>query len=68
MKAESPMPLPECIEGPEAARRFDEGISEILSVSHSTLVRRGRAYKKKAAKNPDRRGPKLKTPEGGAKP
>ena len=60
MKAESPMPLPECIEGPEAARRFDEGISEIISVPHSTLVRRERAYRKKVDANPNRRGSKRK--------
>jgi len=53
-------PLPECIEGPEAFRRFDEGMKQILSVPHSTLVRRERAYKKKAAQNPKRRGPKPK--------
>jgi len=53
-------PLPECIEGPEAFRRFDEGIRQILSVPHSTLVRRERAYKKKSLANPKRRGPKPK--------
>jgi hypothetical protein len=55
-----PTVLPECIEGPEAFRRFDEGVRQILSVPHSTLVRRERAYKKKSAKNPNRRGPKPK--------
>jgi len=60
MKTEPAMPLPACVEGPEAFRRFDEGVTQILSVSHSTLVRRERAYKKKAAKNPNRRGPKPK--------
>jgi hypothetical protein len=52
--------LPECIEGPEAFRRFDEGIRQILSVPHSTLVRRERAYKRKSLANPNRRGPKPK--------
>jgi hypothetical protein len=52
--------LPECVEGPEAARRFDEGVRQILSVPHSTLVRRERAYKKKSLSNPNRRGPKPK--------
>jgi len=60
MKTDPATPLPECIEGPEAFRRFDEGIRQILSVPHSTLVRRERAYKKKAAANPNRRGPKPK--------
>lgn len=57
MKTES---LPECHEGPNAAQRFEEGVRQILSVSHSTLVRRERAYKKKSAANPKRRGPKPK--------
>ena len=52
--------LPECIEGPEAYRRFDEGVRRILSIPHSTLVRRERAYKKKSLANPNRRGPKPK--------
>jgi hypothetical protein len=53
-------PMPECIEGQEAFRRFDEGTRRILSVSHSTLVRRERAYRKKSLANPKRRGPKPK--------
>lgn len=55
-----PANLPECLEGPEAFRRFDEGMTQILSVSHSTLMRRERAYKKKSLANPNRRGPKPK--------
>jgi hypothetical protein len=51
---------PEYIEGPEAFKRFDEGVRQILSVPHSTLVRRERAYKKKATVNPNKRGPKPK--------
>jgi hypothetical protein len=50
--------LPECIEGHEAFRRFDEGMTQILSVPHSTLARRERAYRKKVLANPNRRGPK----------
>jgi hypothetical protein len=60
MKSEPATQLPDCNEGPEAFRRFDEGVRQILSVSHSTLVRRARAYKKKSAQNPHRRGPKPK--------
>jgi hypothetical protein len=60
MKTESGTPLPECIEGPQASQRFDAGVRQILSVPHSTLVRRERAYKKKVAANPNRRGPKPK--------
>ncbi len=56
----SPPSLPECIEGPQAFQRFDEGVRQILSVPHSTLVRRERAYKKKSLANPNRRGPKPK--------
>jgi hypothetical protein len=52
--------FPECHEGPEAGRRFDDAVRQILSVPHSTLVRRERAYKKKSAANPNRRGPKPK--------
>jgi hypothetical protein len=58
MKTKSAPPLPECIEGPEAFRRFDEGVRRVLSVPHSTLVRRERAYHKKSLENPKRRGPK----------
>jgi hypothetical protein len=60
MNIDSATPLPDCIEGPEAFRRFDEGMKQILSVSHDTLMRRERAYKKKSAQNPHRRGPKPK--------
>jgi len=61
MKTETATQLPECIEGMEALQRFDKGIRQILSVPHSTLVRRERAYKKKSLANPNRRGPKPQT-------
>ncbi len=60
MKIEPATPLPDCIEGSEAFRRFDEGVRQILSIPRSTLVRRERAYKKKSLSNPTRRGPKPK--------
>jgi hypothetical protein len=60
MKTEPATQLPECHEGPQAFQRFDAGVCQILSVPHSTLVRRERAYKKKVAANPNRRGPKPK--------
>jgi hypothetical protein len=60
MKTEPATQLPELVEGPEAFKRFDAGIRRILSVPHSTLVRRERAYKKKSLANPNRRGPKPK--------
>jgi hypothetical protein len=61
MKPDPATQLPECIEGPEAFKRFDDGVRQILSVPHSTLVRRERAYKKKSLANPNRRGPKPKS-------
>jgi hypothetical protein len=60
MKIVPTTPLPECLEGPEAFRRFDDGTRQILAVPRSTLLRRERAYKKKSAANPNRRGPKPK--------
>ena len=63
MKLDSAPQLPECIEGPEAFRWFDEGLRQILSVPHSTLVRRERAYKQKSLANPKRLGPKPKVLE-----
>jgi hypothetical protein len=52
---------PNCFEGPDATKRFDEGLRNILSVPRSTLVRREQEYKKKSLANPNRRGPKPKT-------
>ena len=52
--------LPACVEGPEAFRRFDEAVQQIISVPHSTLARREKAYRKKVEANPHRRGPKRK--------
>jgi hypothetical protein len=60
MKADPATPLPECHEGQAAYERFDEGVRQILSVPHSTLVRRERAYRKKVEANPNRPGPKPK--------
>lgn len=60
MKTERARPSPRYVEGAEAFQRFDEGVKQILSVPHSTLVRRERAYKKKSLANPNRRGPKPK--------
>jgi hypothetical protein len=60
MKSDSVTPSPDYVEGPEAFHQFDEGVKQILSVPHATLVRRERAYKKKVAANPNRRGPKPK--------
>jgi hypothetical protein len=60
MNTEPVTPLPECHEGPEAFRRFDEGMRQLLTVPHSLIERRERAYRKKVEANPNRRGPKRK--------
>jgi hypothetical protein len=39
---------------------FDRTMGKLLSVSHEELQRRMEAYKKQAAKNPNKRGPKPK--------
>jgi hypothetical protein len=52
--------LPECSEGPEASAKFDKAIRNLLAVPRSTMVRREKAYRKKVAANPNRRGPKRK--------
>ncbi len=55
-----PQTLPDCIEGPEASQRFDALMDSVLSVSHDTLLKREKAYRKKVDANPNRRGPKRK--------
>jgi hypothetical protein len=40
--------------------RFNATIDRLLSVSHEDLQRRMNAYKKQAAQNPHKRGPKPK--------
>jgi len=53
-----PATLPECIEGPEAAARFDTFVQDVLAVPHKLIERRQRAYRKRVDANPNRRGPK----------
>jgi len=60
MKTEPSSILPDCREGSEAARHFDSEIQFLLSVPHSLIKRRERAYRKKVDANPNRRGPKRK--------
>jgi hypothetical protein len=60
MKTEPATPLPECIEGRPAFKRFDAAMKTILSVPHSEMLRREQEYKQKAALNPRKRGPKPK--------
>jgi hypothetical protein len=40
--------------------RFNAAMDKILSVSHEEMERRLQAYKKQAAQNPSKRGPKPK--------
>jgi len=61
MKSDPATPLPECHEGPEAFQRFDALVNDVLATPHSLIQRRQRAYRKKVAANPNRRGPKPKT-------
>lgn len=53
-------PLPQCSEGPEASIRFDQEVRFLMSVPHTVLKRRERAYRKKVDSNPNRPGPKRK--------
>ena len=53
-------PATEMHEGPEAFKRFDATVKSLLSVPHSELVKREAEYKKQAALNPRKRGPKPK--------
>lgn len=47
-------------EGPEAFMRFDATMKKLLAVPHSVLLQREAEYKKQAALNPRKRGPKPK--------
>jgi hypothetical protein len=51
---------PEMLEGPEAYRRFEKAMKKVLAVPHSEIQRRIEEHRKEAAKNPNRRGPKVK--------
>jgi hypothetical protein len=50
----------EYLEGPEAASRFDALVRKVLSVPHAVIIEREAEYKRQAALNPHRRGPKPK--------
>lgn len=60
MKIQPETLLPTCDEGSEAFQRFDSTIRALLTIPHSMLARRERAYRKKVEENPNRRGPKPK--------
>jgi hypothetical protein len=51
---------PEYNEGPEASERFVAGMKRLLSVPREEILRRESEYKKRAALNPRKRGPKPK--------
>jgi hypothetical protein len=51
---------PEMIEGPEAYRRFRDATKAVLAVPHSEIKKRVESHRQKAARNPNRRGPKRK--------
>jgi hypothetical protein len=53
-------PNPKPIEGPEATVRFDALVRKVLSVPHAVIVQREAEYRKQAALNPRKRGPKQK--------
>ena len=44
--------------------RFNAAMDKILSVSHEEMERRLEAYKRQAAQNPHKRGPKPKAKKG----
>jgi hypothetical protein len=50
----------EMIEGPEAWTRFQAGMKKALSVPRAEIKRRIEEQRKKAALNPNKRGPKRK--------
>lgn len=51
---------PEMIEGPEAWKRFQKVMKQVISVPNEEIKRRIAAEKEKAALNPNKRGPKPK--------
>jgi hypothetical protein len=60
MKSDPATPLPECVEGPEAFARFDAIMAKLLSVPRAVLLAREAEYKRQAALNPSKPGPKPK--------
>jgi hypothetical protein len=52
------------IEGAEAFTRFENAMESVLSVPHSEIKRRIEEHRKRAALNPNKRGPKPKARKG----
>ncbi len=50
----------EMIEGPEAWKRFQDGMKKVLSVPSSEIKKRIEEHRKEVDANPNRRGPKRK--------
>jgi len=48
----------EMVEGPEAWKRFEVTMKNVLAVPHSEVQKRIEERRKEAASNPNRRGPK----------
>jgi hypothetical protein len=48
------------VEGRQAFNRFDAGMGKLLSVSREEMLHREAEYKRQAALNPHKRGPKPK--------
>jgi hypothetical protein len=58
----------EYTEGPEAATRFRSAMEFLVTVPRSVILEREAEYKKQAALNPNRRGPKTTKKRGGHDP
>ena len=53
-------PKPEYEEGPEAWKRFEGAMKKVIAVPHAEIQRRVEEERKRAAQNPNKRGPKPK--------
>lgn len=51
---------PEMVEGAEAFQRFRDATKAVLAVPHAEIKKRIEEHRQRAAKNPNRRGPKRK--------
>jgi hypothetical protein len=64
MKSPKPVEIPDEIAArytnKDQSERFDKALRKILSVPHAVIVEREAEYRRKAALNPNRRGPKRK--------